>query len=167
MPPAPFRGGGMRRAALGRMSGLGKPARTLRRGLRSAATRHPFCARERGLACLSRPIFCAFAPPPRGEADHWRRAPRTASRRRSSLPEKAAIWPRRASCAAENVHTVHECNNHEGAGDTRPHDCRFDHRRDRDHRPLPDRPYPGMDKTQRDAAALKRRLNMRRRNAPL
>ena len=27
-----------------------------------AATRYPFCARERGRACLFRPIFCAFAP---------------------------------------------------------------------------------------------------------
>ena len=30
---------------------------------------------------------------------------------RKDRPEKAAIWPRRAKCGAENIHTVHECNN--------------------------------------------------------
>jgi hypothetical protein len=46
------------------MSGLWGTARALRRGLRSKATRHPFCAREIDSACLSGPIFCAFAPFP-------------------------------------------------------------------------------------------------------
>ena len=51
MPPAPFhRGMDRERAALG-MSGRGRTTRTLRRGLRSAATRS-LCAREKGRACL-------------------------------------------------------------------------------------------------------------------
>jgi hypothetical protein len=39
----------------------------------SRATRHPFCARERGRACLSGPIVCSFTPTRRETRDRIRR----------------------------------------------------------------------------------------------
>src|SRR5580704_17904816 len=63
MPPAPFhRGMGSRaggiRTHVGSVGNHTHPASRIAVG----ATRHPFCARERGRACLWEPIFCSFTP---------------------------------------------------------------------------------------------------------
>ena len=120
-----------------------------------------------GRPCFSRPIPLRFRP-----ACPWRgRSSEACSphcfRAQEQLALKSRTLAASSKCGVGSIHTVRECNSPEGAGDTRPHDCRLDHRRDMDHRPWPDRPDPGMDKTQRDAAALKRRLNTRRRSAAI
>src|ERR1700722_7421095 len=65
LPPAPFhRGMGSRaggiRTHVGSVGNHTHPASRIAVG----ATRHPFCARKSGRACLSGPIVCSFAPTP-------------------------------------------------------------------------------------------------------
>ena len=54
----------------------------------------------------------------------------------------------------------------EGARHTRPHACRLEHRRHMDRPPWPDRPYPVVEKTQRDAATLEGRLKHSAKGVP-
>ena len=127
-----------------------RASRTTRTGL-ADPPRLKLCP---GSSCFSRPILCAFARPPCGVqikacSSHCFKA-------HEQLALKGRTLAAGSKCGAGDVHTVRACNRPEVASHRRlrPHDFRVDHRRHLDHRPWPDSTYPGMDQTQRDAAAL-------------